>query len=351
MAYSSIVKPSVNFNTKLYTGNGSTQSVTGVGFQPDLTWIKSRVYSEDHQLTDVVRGVTKSLQSNLSATESTFTDGLTAFGTDGFTVGSKSDFNYNNDNLCSWNWKAGNSAGSSNSDGSVTSTVSVNTAAGFSIYKYTGTGSALSVGHGLGAVPAFIIQKEYGNNSTTSQWQIYHQILGAGERMTFERNAKSTTSSIWGGSSPTNQIINIGTSGAVNENGAYYVGYAFSELKGYSKFGSYLGNGTADMGSFIHTGFLPAFVLIKDTGNTSTWHLADNKRTGYNPDNWRLQPNDSNAEYIGTEIDSNFLSNGFQLKNTDTDTNGDGRTYIYAAFAENPFVANSGTNGVPTTAR
>jgi hypothetical protein len=344
MSYTTINKSGDYFNTKLYTGNGSTQSITGVGFQPDFTWIKSRTSTHNNQTFDVLKGVQKSVVVNESAAEITMTNGLTAFGTDGFTIGSDDQVNNNSQNFCSWNWKA-NGAGSSNTDGSINSTVSANTTAGFSIVKWTGNStSGATVGHGLGVVPKMIIVK---TTARAGNWITYHHTLGATKYLELNNTgALGTSTAAWNDTAPTSSVFSLGSWSNTNDNGYGMIAYCFAEKKGYSKFGSYVGNNNND-GSFIYTGFKPAFVMIKSSSDSSTWHLADNKRIGYNPLNYRAQPNNDNAEYTGVEIYSDFLSNGFKLRNQDTDTNGS-RTYIYMAFAEAPLV---GSNNVPCTAR
>ena len=276
MAYATITKPSLHFNTKLYTGNGSTQSITGVGFQPDWVWIKSRGYAEDHQLTDAVRGVTKSIQSNLSTAESTFADGLTAFGTDGFSLGSKSDFNYNNDNLVAWNWKA-NGAGSADTSGTINSTVSANTTAGFSVVKYVGdgTGGNNTIAHGLGVAPDCVMYK---NLDTARNWIVYHQGIGPTKNLYLDlTNGANTASNTFNNVAPTSTFLNVNDSVGVNESGDNHVAYCFANKPGFSKFGKYTGNGNVD-GAFIYTGFKPAFVIIKNSAAAEHWRTYDNKR-------------------------------------------------------------------------
>ena len=342
MAYSTISKPSLHFNTKLYTGNAGTQSITGVGFQPDLTWIKRRNTTGGNMWTDAVRGVTKTIISNETSAEQTFANGLTAFGTDGFTVGSEGGFNSSN-TIASWNWKA-NGAGSSNSDGSITSTVSANTTAGFSVVTYTGTGSVATVGHGLGVKPDIVIYKE---RNTTNAWRVMHDINGTLKRIYLNTTAAevSITDS---STAPTNTLLNIGTGSEVNrDSNATYVAFCFASKKGYSKFGSYTGNGNAD-GTFIYTGFAPSFVIMKRTDGSGSWYTLDNKRPTYNPKDKYLSPDSSNAESTFTFWD--FLSNGFKIRNTGTENNASGGNYIYMAFAEEPLVANVGAS-IPATAR
>ena len=264
MAYTTINKSGLYFNTKLYTGNGGSQSITGVGFQPDWIWFKKRNGAADSSLMDVVRGVRKSLTSNNNEAEYTESAGLSAFDSDGFSFdGSGYDHvNTNNDTFAGWCWKAGNSAGSSNSNGSITSTVSANTTAGFSIVSYTGTGSNATVGHGLGAVPKMIITKSRNN---TYNWTSYHASLGNTGRIRLNSNSAADTGQTnWNSTTPTSSVFSVGTNADVNGSGNNVIAYCFAEKTGYSKFGSYTGNGNAN-GTFVYTGFKPAFVIIKNT--------------------------------------------------------------------------------------
>ena len=342
MAYTTINKPSDYFNTKLYTGTGATQSITGVGFQPDWTWIKQRNGTADHRIVDAVRGVTKDIYSNLTLAEGTNTNGLTAFGSDGFTIGSDGGYNGNTNTYASWNWKA-NGAGSSNTDGSITSTVSANTTSGFSIVKYTGNDTAgATVGHGLGVKPSMIIFKAL---DWAGRWYTYHSTLGATKYMLLNAiDISNTATSFMNNTEPTSSVFTLGTSGHVNDI-SNIIAYCFAEKKGYSKFGSYTGNGNAD-GTFIYTGFKPAFILQKRVDATSNWHIFDIKRDTYNSMNKYLLPNDNGAESTAGAWD--FLSNGFKIRSLDNWQNQSGGSYIYMAFAKAPLV---GTNGVTAKAR
>ena len=349
MAYTTINKPSDYFNTKLYTGNGSTNAITGVGFQPDWVWTKCRSTVNSHRLIDAVRGVTKPIVSNSANAEFTETNGLSAFGSDGYTLnGNLASMNTNNDTYASWNWKA-NGAGSANTDGGINSTVSVNTTSGFSIVKYTGNGSSGStVGHGLGAIPQVIITKRL---TSTDDWIVQHHNITTGNPWDDLYCILNTTAgragqySVSGGYTPTSSLIYLGNDGRVNGNGQDYISYVFVGKTGYSKFGSYTGNGSAD-GTFVYTGFKPSFVMRKDTSATNEWTLIDSKRSPYNQTNQTLVPNASDAEDADFDID--ILSNGFKCKTSESAHNGSGRLYIYMAFAEAPLV---GTNNVPCTAR
>jgi len=344
MAYTTIKNPSLYFNTKLYTGNGGTQSITGVGFQPDFTWIKKRNAVRNHNLFDAVRGVQKAVHSDSTDAEATSANYLTAFGTDGFSVGSSSNVNANSDTYASWNWKA-NGAGSANTDGSINSTVSVNTTAGFSIVKYTGTSSNATVGHGLGAVPKFIMAKRL---TDAESWGTYHVSNGATKYMKLENTEVAQTGSTVWENTPTSSVFSLGTSGLCNGSGKDMVAYCFAEKTGYSKFGKYAGNGNAD-GTFVYTGFKPAFVIIKgavsgDGNAAQNWELYDNKRIGHNPNNYTLFPNTTAVDSDNDRID--LLSNGFKIRINSDGVNDNNSTYIYMAFAEEPLVGDN-----PATAR
>ena len=350
MAYTTINKSTDYFNTKLYTGTGSSLNVTGVGFQPDFTWIKQRTGTTDHILTDAVRGVTKSLNSNDTSADDTISNALTAFGTDGFTVGGNSATGAGSGSTyVSWNWKA-NGAGSSNTDGSITSTVSANTTAGFSIVKYTGTGADMTVGHGLGAVPKMIIVKALSTGS--DPWWVYHASLGNSAKLRLNDTQASQTTSdyIWNQTDPTSSVFSLdGSNNGSNANGNDFIAYCFAEKTGYSKFGSYTSNGVSGDGTFVYTGFKPAFVIHKRTDSAGDWRSWNNKDDAFNQNDKSIFPNTNASEYDTTAVGVDFLSNGIKWRQTDTaNNNPSGGTFIYIAFAEAPLV---GSNNVPCTAR
>ena len=347
MAYTTINKSTEHFNTKLYTGNASTNALTGVGFQPDLVWLKSRSFAQNHEMYDAVRTATKRIYPNGSYAEDTNSTGLTAFNSDGFTLGSSNTINKSGDTFASWNWKAGGGQGSSNTDGSINTTyTSVNTTAGFSISKYTGTGSTGTIGHGLGAEPEVIIVKKL--NSSES-WFSYHKPLGNTGRLVLNAtDAVATDSGYWNSTTPTSSVFSVTSNGSNNASNDIYMAYCFAPKTGYSKFGSYTGNGSTD-GTFVYTGFKPAFLMWKRTNGTSDWHIVDNKRDTGNETDVNLSPNSSTAESIGNGYNGvDFLSNGIKVRQGNTDVNGSGSTYIYMAFAEAPLV---GSNNIPCTAR
>ena len=338
--------PELYFQTKLFTGTGSSNAVTLDGsenMQPDWVWIKRRNSAGGNMTTDVIRGVTKTLITNENGAEQTFSNGLTAFGSDGFTVGSEDGFNKASDTFVAWNWKAGGSA-SSNGDGDITSSVSANTTAGFSIVSYTGNGSATqTIGHGLGAVPKVMIFKR---RNSTSDWIVYHVSRGATKYIPLNStNTGGTYEPYFANTEPTSSVFTVDTAGDINGSSDTFISYLFSEIKGYSKFSSYVGNGSSD-GPFIFTGFRPAWVLYRNTTTSDSWFIHDNRRQGFNDDNEYLFADLSQAE--GTVNRLRILSNGFKPIDSDKGVNKSGDTYIYLAFAESPLV---NSKGVPTNAR
>ena len=349
MAYTTIDNPELYFQTKLYTGNGGTQSITLDGsenMQPDWVWLKRRDSADNHNTFDSVRGATHRLITNLNNAQDTVTNMLTSFNSDGFSVGSHEGVNGSSMTYASWNWKAGTSFtndASATGVGSIDSAGSVNTDAGFSIISFTDGGSNATIAHGLGVVPKVIIIK---NRAASEGWYSYWQPLGNDKQLRLNSTAASADAgSMWNDTTPTSSVFSLDTNTAGLSSGNY-ISYCFAEKKGYSKFGSYTGNGNAD-GTFVYTGFKPAFVLIKVTSTTNDWEIHDNKRGSSNVINAILQPNLSDAESTsGREID--FLSNGFKLRNSNSQNNLSGGTFIYMAFAESPFV---NSNGVPGTAR
>jgi len=349
MAYTTIDKPTDYFNTKLYTGTGSSHAVSGIGFQPDWVWIKCRDDTHNHQVFDSVRGVHKRMRTDTTGAETESSESLKSFDSDGFTLGTQANVNASasgDNSFVSWNWLAGGSA-SSNTDGSITSTVSANTTAGFSVVTWTGNGSnGATIGHSLNSVPKMMIFKI---RSTTDDWTVYHTTLGAGKKLNLnDTGAESTVAEIFNNTEPTSSLITFGTHSRTNTNGANYVGYIFAEKKGFSKFGKFTGNGNAD-GTFVYTGFKPAWILVKNTEIAEgAWVINDNKRNAFNPNSNTLTPHNSETENTGTDR-TDFLSNGFKLRvGSSTAWNGSGNRIIYMAFAESPFVTSS---GVPTTAR
>jgi len=343
MAYTTINKSSLHFNTKLYTGNGGTQSITGVGFQPDWIWIKCRSNSDDHTVTDAVRGNTKVLYPNGTAAEGTSSIRVTSFDSDGFSLGSSGDTNTNSRTFVSWNWKA-NGQGSANTDGSINSTyTSANTTAGVSIVSYTGTGYNATVGHGLGVAPRVVFIKR---RSATSQWVLGHKSLGFTKFLELNlTGAAQTNSNRFNDTDPTSTVFSIGTEGDVNASGQTYVAYCFAEKTGFSKFGTYVGNQNDD-GPFIYTGFKPAWIMLKNSSDSQDWQMNDNRRPGYNYNHYLIA--NTTAAEVSADNWIDITSNGFKLRKGQTQSNRSDDTYIYMAFAEAPIV---GSNNIPATAR
>ena len=345
MAYTDIDKPSDYFNTVLYTGNGSTQSITGFGHAPDLIWTKERNNAKDHSWYDSVRGANQLLESNNTGTDSVTSAGISSFDSDGFTTGNFFQTNDSGDSYVSWGWKA-NGTASSNTDGSITSTVSANTTSGFSIVSWTGNGTYPStVGHGLGVAPKMIIIKP---RNLAYSWLVYNENIGNNNLLYLEGTNASSGTSAFNNTSPTSSVFTVNDVQG-NQSSGTYIAYCFAEKKGFSKFGSYVGNGSND-GSYIWTGFKPAWVMLKrSSASGENWYIKDNKRNIFNPVDNTLYANSSASEisnWGGATTD--YLSNGFKLRTTDSAHNGSGATYIYMAFAENPFVTST---GIPATAR
>ena len=342
------IVPSENFNTVLYTGDDTntsyTRDITGVGFDPNFVWIKDRDNSNfEHALFDSVRGAgaSKILSSDSTGAEGWTTAApMSAFITDGFSVQPRSPWNANNlvnkngEDFVAWNWKAGGTA-VSNTDGTVTSQVSANTAAGFSIVKYTGNGNNSTIGHGLSVAPDLIITKGIDSVVGNTNWLVYNSISGATGRMFLNLSLGFTIgSTAYNDTEPTSSVFTIGTTGDINGNGAAYIAYCFHSVDGFSKIGSYVGNGSAT-GPIITLGFEPAFVMVKNTTGTGLWLMSDNKRQTAATKTTYLQAQSSDAEYSPyTWIE--YLSNGFQLKNTGSSLNTNGSTYIFMAFAADP---------------
>tara|TARA_R110002110_G_scaffold406539_1_gene626741 strand:- start:53 stop:1108 length:1056 start_codon:yes stop_codon:yes gene_type:complete len=351
MAYTVIDKPSDYFNTVLYTGTGAELAISGVGFQPDWTWIKIRNESSSHEIFDSVRGATKTINSNTNGAEATIAQTLKSFDSDGFTLGTDGDVNYDDSQTgVAWNWKAGTAFtndASATGVGSIDSAGSVNTDAGFSIIRYGGTGSLGTVAHGLGVAPSFIAFKRL---DTTGNWVNYHKSIGATKYLRFDTDsAEITASDEFNDTEPTSTVFTVETDGAVNASGTNnIIAYCFADVKGYSKFGEYAGNGNAD-GTFVYTGFKPAFVMVKRyDGAGQGWNMFDNKRDPFNLVDEFLIANSNNAEATGGALNLDFLSNGFKFRGTDGGSNTSGSEYIYMAFAESPFTTST---GIPATAR
>jgi len=350
MAYTTINKSSEHFGTLLWTGdNTNDRDITGLDFTPSLSWIKPRSSVGNHGLFDAVRGADKSIRPNETRVEDTSPSNkdLDSFISGGIRVDQSNyiDTNSNGTTTVAWNWKA-NGAGSANTYGSINSTVSVDTTAGFSIVKWTGTGANATVGHGLGAVPKMIIVK----NTTGSgwSWYIYHASIGATKNLYLNNNdAPVTDSSRWQDTTPTSSVFYLGSNGGVNGNGNTMIAYCFAEKTGYSKFGSYTGNGNAD-GSFVYTGFKPKFVLWKRTEDAGyDWDLYDTARDTYNVAFKELITNSNAVESSSTVLSLDILSNGFKLRTSNGNGNDNNKPYIFMAFGQSLV----GSNDIPCTAR
>ena len=351
MAFTTVDNPELYLQAKTYSGNGSTNAITFDGsenMQPDWLWLKTRSNAVGSNIFDVLRG-TNSLHSDTAGAQADrASDGFTSLDSDGFTLngsGSGGSINVSGRTYVGWGWKAGGSA-SSNSNGSITSSVSANTTAGFSVVSYTGTGANATVGHGLGVAPKMFIVK---NRSTATNWHVYHHKNTSAPETDYlllnTTNATADNSIVWNDTAPTSSVFSIGTTDGTNKNTSNMIAYCFADVKGYSKFGSYTGNGNAD-GTFVYTGFKPAFVLNKLTSGADDWQILDNKRSPHNIVGGYLRPNSSGVTVDNDVID--FTSNGFKLRTSAGSWNPSGGTFIYMAFAESPFV---NSNGVPTNAR
>jgi hypothetical protein len=326
------------FNPVLYTGTGSTRDVTGVGFSPDLVWVKRRSATENNLLANTISGGGKSLYSNLTLAEQTNEAGgyISAFVSDGFTVtaGSSSSLavNASGSTYVAWNWNAGGST-VTNTSGTISAQVRANTTSGFSIVTYTGNGTAgATVGHGLGVAPSMFILK---SRSATTNWDVYHASLGnTGGIYLNSTSAFVSNILFWNDTSPTSSVLTLGGASDINTNGQTGVIYCFAPVAGYSAFGSYTGNGSTD-GPFVYTGFRPEFVMVKRTDSTESWYIIDAVRDPYNVSSLYLSPNGTSAE--ASSIFYDLVSNGFKLRTSAAYANASGGTYIYAAFAESPF--------------
>jgi len=348
MAYTDIDDSSEYFQTALYTGSGSARNITNDGnsdLQPDWVWIKKRSNGEDHLLFDSVRGINKSLKSNNTSAEQTDGGDLSEFRTDGFRIGTNNRSNQNTHTFVAWQWKAGTSFSndaSSTSVGSIDSTGSVSTDAGFSIISWTSPNdSVATIAHGLGVVPTMIIMKKRG---ASGGWVTYHQTMGNTHCMFLSTTAgKEDNADVFNDTSPTSTVFTTGSDGALVNN--TMIAYCFADVQGFSKMGSYIGNGNAN-GPFAYLGFKPAFLLVKLASGTDDWQILDNKRSPINIVGGYMRPNDDASTTNNDVID--FTSNGFKLRTSAGSWNPDGGEFIYMAFAENPFVTST---GVPATAR
>ena len=352
MAYTTIDDPSAHFHTQLWTGNGGNQSITNDAnagdFKPDWIWTTSRSNAYNNGMFDSSRGVQKEISSNQANAEATLSGGVNSFDTDGFTFNGAS-YNTNGYTFVGWQWKANGGTTSSNSNGSITSTVQANTTAGFSIVTYAGSNSASTVGHGLGAVPEVIFVK---NRDASANWKSYHKPISETHTLSLNGTGAKSDQESFNDTAPTSTVFSLlGNTDNVNRSGENFVAYCFTPIKGYSKFGKYKGNATSgDDGTFVYTGFKPAWIMVKSSSNSGQeWVIFDNKRDTFNEMDAWLYANATTAEDSGgDEREVDFVSNGFKFRNAGGPTSYSGRTYIYMAFAEHPFVS---SEGVPVTAR
>jgi hypothetical protein len=329
----------------LYTGTNATLAITntvnGKAMQPDMLWVKSRSAVGNHLVWDSVRGVTKALNTSSSAAEQTPTagTGLTSFNSNGFTLGNEfsgtGSSNASGVTYVAWQWYTNGGSVSSNTSGTITSNVSANPTAGFSIVTYAGTGANATVGHGLGVAPSMIIVKN--RTDGTRDWQVYHvSLTSAAYTVQFITAAQASNPTQFNSTAPTSSVFSVGTASATNGSTNTFVAYCFAPVAGYSAFGGYTGNGSTD-GPFVYLGFRPRFLLIKRTDAVANWRIHDSSRDTYDVTSKSLYPNLSNAETSAASEYWDFLSNGFKLRTSDAESNASSGTYIYMAFAENPF--------------
>ena len=349
MAYTTIDDPSKYFQTAIWTGDGNDdRSITFDGnsdLQPDMVWTKRRPTASSHGLRDSTRGATVELFPDATDDEATVSDRFQAFESDGFQVGTNADINgTSNNTYVAWAWKANGGTVANDTNGDITTSVQASQTAGFSIATYTGNGgSGQTLGHGLGAEADIVIFKD---RESASAWRTYVRLLGASKFLNLDTtDAANTSSNIFPSASST--TIGVEQNDVMNKNNSDFVMYSFRSIQGYSKIGKYIGNGSED-GPFVYTGFKPRWILFKNTGAAEEWVLQDTKRNPDNPVTKNIRVDSSIAEADASNIDIDFLSNGFKNRSDQAQVNSNGVTYIYMAFAESPFVSST---GVPTTAR
>jgi hypothetical protein len=338
------VIPSEHFNTVLWTGTGTTsaRSFTGIGFQPDLVWNKQRSDISNNRLWDSLRGGGKELKSNTTDGDETNNayGYLSSFDSDGFSTvdgGSQNSLNISGNTYVAWNWKA-NGTGVSNTSGTITSTVSANADAGFSIVSYVGDGTAAAtVGHGLNSTPQMVVIK---NRDTGDWWDVYTETVGKDSKINWNSTTAAVATGAFNNTLPTSTVFSVrylsGSVHGANNLNTDIIAYCFHSVDGYSKVGSYTGNGLAD-GTFVYTGFRPAYVMIKRSSGVGGWMIMDGTRDTDNPVILSLSAHNSTIEADQTSYPIDFTSNGIKIRSTGTGTGGSGSTYIYLAFAESPF--------------
>jgi len=354
MAYTNIDDPSAYFQVKLWTGNAGTNAITLDGnsdMQPDFMWHKEQYDTNGWHQFDSSRGAAKYLATQSTAAEGTYSGYLNSFDSNGFTAGpGDSSMNSSGTAQCSWMWHCNGGTTSSNTDGSITSTVQVNQDAGFSIVTWAGTASTATIGHGLGVAPKVVIIRARDKGVPTS-WIVFHKDGSTSDDDYFILQgtfAKGTQAGLFNNQYPSSTVFGVANDFWVNSASTNYLAYCFAEKQGYSKFGKYIGNGNGN-GPFVYTGFKPAFVMVKRSDSAGSWFILDTKRSPSNLADLYLSPNANSAEsnYLSA-FQLDIVSNGFKLRTSYAETNASGGSYIYMAFAENPFVTST---GVPTTAR
>ena len=359
MAYSGVAKGESKMNVVNWTGNAAVRSITGVGFKPDIVWTKTTAYTTDWQCFNIPQGANKRLKLNESDAQATYTDALTSFETDGFNLGANADINANGNTYYGWCFKGAGTA-SANSDGSAANvTVSADTTAGISVVKFDIGQSATTIGHGLGVAPKVIIMKEITGSSNWitggfgMDWNGYYLFnTNADFYNSGDANTGSGRMFKAGGTEPTTTVWHSNGSAWLSGSTQTAIAYCFAEKPGFSSFGNYKGNGGSD-GAFVYTGFRPKMVICKKSSGDDAWNLYDDTRSasgGTNLNSYYIKPNESSAQGTSTSASIDIVSNGFKLRGNDGGMNGTGATYIYMAFAKSPFVANVGSNGIPTTA-
>ena len=330
--------PQKQFNAITYTGTGSTQAISGLGFQPDLVWIKDLSSGENNRVTDSSRGVTKAIRSDISNAELTDSGGVTAFGTDGFTVGNHNNYNASTNSLVAWCWKANGGTTATDSTGTITSSVQANTKGGFSIVTYTGTGTAATIGHGLGKAPELIFVK---NRDAGDDWAVYHVSNGNTHYMILNTNGGKTDNTYWNDTSPTSSVFSIGTDHKLNASTEKYVAYCWAPIEGYSKFGAYTSNQNAD-GPFNYTGFRPKMIFVKMVVSGDGWGVWDSERSPTNVMDEMLRWDSDNAQATGTPYQVDFGANGFKVRTDNAQMNHNSYDpYIWGAWGDVPYKYNN----------
>ena len=340
MAYISF-QPSDYFITLLWEGTGASNAITGVGFQPDIVWIKDRDSTAQGQIADSPSGATKYWVPSENYSQSTNAESIKSFDSDGYTLGTQGNVNASGNSLVGWNWKGGTTSGIDTTGADITPTsYSFSQTAGISVIRYTGNGTTgAKIAHGLGSVPQFIFVQ---NTQTFENRLVYHAALGNTKYLIFNTTAAEATAARWNDATPTSVYFEVDNNDAANKSGETIMAYCFAPIKGFSSFGSYVGNANAD-GTFIYTGFRPAFVLLKKYNSTNNWVMLDDKRQGFNPNTSELYGNSDSAECDTSCYRVDLLSNGFKMRNSSPTIN-DG-SYVYAAFAEFPLVSSNSKAG------